>query len=130
MYTMGRELIGASVIPVSGGHTKRQIMLMKDFGTTILTCTPSYALHLADVMKEMGVSKDELCLEGGLFGAEPWSLNFAMQIELQAWGLSLWMSTGLSEVIGPGVAVECPVQRRLAYLGGSLSSRDCGSGHR
>lgn len=108
----GAELIGASVIPVSGGHTKRQIMLMKDFGTTILTCTPSYALHLSDVMKEMGVSKDELCLEGGLFGAEPWSLNLRSQIEKRL-GINALDVYGLSEVIGPGVAVECPVKEGL-----------------
>ena len=108
----GAELIGASVIPVSGGHSKRQIMLMKDFGSTILTCTPSYALHLSDVMKEMGVSKDELCLEGGLFGAEPWSLNLRNEIENRL-GIIALDVYGLSEVIGPGVAVECPVKEGL-----------------
>ncbi|MGB3912118.1 MAG: phenylacetate--CoA ligase, partial [Thermacetogeniaceae bacterium] len=108
----GAELIGASVIPVSGGQSKRQIMLMKDFGSTILTCTPSYALHLSDVMKEMGVSKDELCLEGGLFGAEPWSLNLREQIEKRL-GIIALDVYGLSEVIGPGVAVECPAKEGL-----------------
>ncbi|KUK36907.1 MAG: phenylacetate-CoA ligase [Thermacetogenium sp.] len=108
----GAERIGASVIPVSGGHTKRQIMIMKDFGSTILTCTPSYALYLAEVMEEMGVSKDDLSLEGGLFGAEPWSENLRKQIEGRLGILALDVY-GLSEIIGPGVAVECPVKEGL-----------------
>lgn len=108
----GSERIGASVIPVSGGHTKRQIMIMKDFGTTTLTCTPSYALHLAEVMEEMGVSKEDLNLDGGLFGAEPWSQNLRKQIEGRL-GLTALDIYGLSEIIGPGVAVECPVKEGL-----------------
>jgi len=108
----GAECIGASVIPVSGGHTKRQIMIMKDFGSTILTCTPSYALYLAEVMEEMGISKDDLKLKGGLFGAEPFSLNMRDQIERRL-GLMALDIYGLSEIIGPGVAVECPVKNGL-----------------
>ncbi len=108
----GAERIGASVIPVSGGHTKRQIMIMKDFGSTILTCTPSYALYLAEVMEEMGISKKDLKLKGGLFGAEPWSENMRKQIESRLGILALDIY-GLSEVIGPGVAVECPEKRGL-----------------
>lgn len=112
----GAELIGASVIPVSGGHTKRQIMIMKDFGSTILTCTPSYALHLAEVMEELGVSKDDLSLEGGLFGAEPWSQNLRRQIEKRL-GIKALDIYGISEVIGPGVAVECPEENGLHIWG-------------
>lgn len=108
----GSERIGASIIPVSGGQTKRQLMIMKDFGTTILTCTPSYALHLAEVMEEMGLSKEDLSLEGGLFGAEPWSQNLRNQIETR-FGLTALDVYGLSEIIGPGVAVECPVKKGL-----------------
>ncbi|HAA89450.1 MAG: Phenylacetate-coenzyme A ligase PaaK [Thermoanaerobacterales bacterium 50_218] len=108
----GAERIGASVIPVSGGHTKRQIMIMKDFGSTILTCTPSYALYLAEVMEEMGISKEDLKLKGGLFGAEPWSENMRKQIESRL-GLLALDIYGLSEVIGPGVAVECPEKQGL-----------------
>lgn len=108
----GAERIGASVIPVSGGHTKRQIMIMKDFGSTILTCTPSYALYLAEVMEEMGISKDDLKLKGGLFGAEPFSLKMRDQIERRL-GLMALDIYGLSEIIGPGVAVECPVKDGL-----------------
>jgi phenylacetate-CoA ligase len=87
-------------------------MIMKDFGSTILTCTPSYALYLAEVMEEMGVSKDDLSLEGGLFGAEPWSENLRKQIEGRLGILALDVY-GLSEIIGPGVAVECPVKEGL-----------------
>lgn len=108
----GAELLGASVIPVSGGHTKRQIMIMKDFGSTILTCTPSYALHLAEVMEEMGVSKDDLSLTGGLFGAEPCSENLRSQIEARL-GIKALDIYGISEVIGPGVAVECDAKDGL-----------------
>lgn len=108
----GAERVGASVIPVSGGHTKRQVMIMKDFGSTILTCTPSYALYLAEVIEEMGLSKEDLKLRGGLFGAEPWSLKLREQIEARL-GLMALDIYGLSEVIGPGVAVECPVKDGL-----------------
>ncbi len=108
----GAERIGASVIPVSGGHTKRQVMIMKDFGSTILTCTPSYALHIAEVMEEMGISKEDLKLKGGLFGAEPWSENMRKQIEAR-FGILALDIYGISEIIGPGVAVECPEKKGL-----------------
>lgn len=108
----GAERIGASVIPVSGGHTKRQVMIMKDFGSTILTCTPSYALYIAEVMEEMGISKEDLRLKGGLFGAEPWSENMRTQIEARL-GLTALDIYGISEIIGPGVAVECPAKQGL-----------------
>ena len=71
----GAEKLGASVIPVSGGNTKRQVLIMKDFKPTILTCTPSYALHLAEAAEEMGVSFADLHFKAGVFGAEPWSEN-------------------------------------------------------
>ncbi len=71
----GAERIGASVIPISGGNTKRQIQIMKDFGTTHIACTPSYALYLAETMEEMGIRKEELSLKAGVFGAEPWTDN-------------------------------------------------------
>jgi phenylacetate-CoA ligase len=108
----GAELIGASVIPVSGGHTKRQVMIMKDFGSTILTCTPSYALHLAEVMEEIGISKEDISLQGGLFGAEPWSKNLRKQIERRL-GINALDIYGISEIIGPGVAVECSARDGL-----------------
>ena len=102
----GAEKIGAAVIPMSGGNTKRQILIMKDFGSTILLSTPSYALNLAEVMVEEGVDPKELKLKCGLFGAEPWSESMRKEIErkLNIHALDIY---GLSEVIGPGVASEC-----------------------
>jgi len=102
----GAERLGASVIPISGGNTKRQVMLMKDFGTTVLACTPSYALHIAETMEEMGIDRKELKLKNGIFGAEPWTEELRVEIEtkLQITATDIY---GLSEVIGPGVASEC-----------------------
>jgi phenylacetate-CoA ligase len=102
----GAEKLGASVIPVSGGNTKRQIVIMKDFGPTILTATPSYALHLAEVADEMGVSFANLKFKFGIFGAEPWSENMREEIERKL-NLTAVDIYGLSEVIGPGVSIEC-----------------------
>ncbi|MBC7340990.1 MAG: phenylacetate--CoA ligase [Clostridia bacterium] len=102
----GAECLGASVIPISGGNTKRQVMIMKDFGTTVLTCTPSYALHIAEVMAEMGVKPEETKLRCGIFGAEPWSENMRRNLEAKL-GIDAYDIYGLSEVIGPGVAMEC-----------------------
>jgi len=102
----GAEKLGASVIPVSGGNTKRQIIIMKDFGPTILTATPSYALHLGEVADEMGVSFEDLKFKYGIFGAEPWSENMREEIERKLY-LTAVDIYGLSEVIGPGVAIEC-----------------------
>lgn len=102
----GAEKLGASIIPVSGGNTKRQIIIMKDFGPTILTATPSYTLYLAEVAKEMGVSFEDLKFKFGIFGAEPWSENMRKEIEnkLNLVAVDIY---GLSEVMGPGVAIEC-----------------------
>lgn len=108
----GAERIGASVIPSSGGNTKRQIMLMQDFGSTLLACTPSYALFMAEVMEDMGVNPADLNLKAGIFGAEPWSENMRREIEkkLQIEAYDIY---GLSEIIGPGVAIECPYKTGL-----------------
>lgn len=106
----GAEKIGATVIPVSGGNTKRQIEIMKDFGSTILTCTPSYALYLAETMKEMGIDpRKDLHLKSGVFGAEPWTEEMRKEIEAQM-GIMAIDIYGLSEIIGPGVAIECEYQ--------------------
>ncbi|MEW6720836.1 MAG: phenylacetate--CoA ligase [Thermodesulfobacteriota bacterium] len=102
----GAEKIGAAVIPISGGNSKRQIMLMQDFGSTILTSTPSYALNLAEVMAEEGVDPATLKLKCGLFGAEPWSEAMRKEIERKL-HISAIDIYGLSEVIGPGVSSEC-----------------------
>lgn len=102
----GAERIGASVIPISGGNTKRQLQIMKDFGTTVLACTPSYALHMAEEIKEMGINRNELKLKTGIFGAEPWSYNMRKEIE-ERLGIMAIDIYGLSEIMGPGVAIEC-----------------------
>ncbi len=102
----GAEKLGASVIPVSGGNTKRQVIIMRDFGPTILTSTPSYALHLAEEAEEMGVSFEKLKFKYGIFGAEPWSEQMRQEIERKL-HLKAVDVYGLSEVMGPGVAVEC-----------------------
>jgi phenylacetate-CoA ligase len=102
----GAERLGASVIPISGGNTKRQILIMKDFGPTILTCTPSYALHLAEVAAEMGMGFEDLKFKSGIFGAEPWSENMRTEIERKL-HLNAIDIYGLSEVLGPWVSIEC-----------------------
>ena len=102
----GAERLGASVIPISGGNTKRQILIMKDFGPTILTCTPSYALHLAEVAAETGTGFQDLKFKSGIFGAEPWSENMRNEIERKL-HLNAIDIYGLSEVLGPGVSIEC-----------------------
>ncbi|NCO66202.1 MAG: phenylacetate--CoA ligase [Candidatus Aquicultor secundus] len=102
----GAERIGASVVPISGGNTKRQVTVMEDFGSTILACTPSYALFLAEVAEEMGAA-GSLKLKAGVFGAEPWSNNMRIELEKKLGILAIDIY-GLSEIIGPGVAFECP----------------------
>jgi phenylacetate-CoA ligase len=108
----GAERIGASVIPISGGNTKRQLQIMKDFGTTILACTPSYALFMAEAMQEAGINKEDIKLKAGVFGAEPWSENMRKEIE-ESLGILAIDIYGLSEVIGPGVGSECEYQQGL-----------------
>ncbi len=105
-FHYGAERLGASVIPVSGGNTKRQVMLLQDFGPTVLTCTPSYALYLAEAAEEMGIDIKKLRLRVGIFGAEPWSIRMREEIENKI-GIHAIDIYGLSEVIGPGVSVEC-----------------------
>ncbi len=105
-FHYGAEKLGASVIPISGGNTKRQVIIMKDFGPTILTCTPSYALMIGEVAEEMGVDFREFNFKAGIFGAEPWSEQMREEIERKL-NLKAMDIYGLSEVIGPGVSVEC-----------------------
>jgi phenylacetate-CoA ligase len=102
----GAERLGASVIPISGGNSKRQIIIMQDFGSTVLTCTPSYALFLAETADEMGIDIKKLKLRVGIFGAEPWSEKMRDEIErkLNIQAIDIY---GLSEVMGPGVSIEC-----------------------
>ncbi|MBI4831971.1 MAG: phenylacetate--CoA ligase [Candidatus Lindowbacteria bacterium] len=108
----GAEKIGATVIPISGGNTARQLMVMEDFGVTVLTCTPSYSLQIAEVAEEKGLDMRKLKLRVGFFGAEPWSDEMRKEIEdrLHVRAMDLY---GLTEVIGPGVASECENRRGL-----------------
>jgi phenylacetate-CoA ligase len=102
----GGEKIGATVIPASGGNTKRQIMMLQDFGSTVLTATPSYVLYIAEVAAEMGVDIRELPLRVGILGAEPWSNSMRKEIENKL-NIDAMDIYGLTEVIGPGVSIEC-----------------------
>lgn len=108
----GAEKVGAVVVPVSGGNTKRQVQLLQDFKATVLCCTPSYALYIADEMAEMGVKKEDLSLRIGIFGAEPWSDEMRRQIE-EKLGIKAYDIYGLSEIIGPGVSMDCEHQKGL-----------------
>jgi len=108
----GSERLGALTIPVSGGNTKRQVQILKDFGVTVLACTPSYALLIAETALEMGIDLRDLPLRVGVFGAEPWSENMRRQIE-RTLGVTAIDIYGLSEVMGPGVAAECVHQDGL-----------------
>ena len=102
----GAETVGATVIPISGGNTRRQLQLMTDYGSTVLACTPSYALHLADALAENGYSLADMKLKIGVFGAEPWTENMRLELE-KKWGIKAYDIYGLSEIMGPGVANDC-----------------------
>lgn len=102
----GGEKLGATVIPISGGNTKKQIMIMKDFQSTVLTATPSYVLYLSETLRDMGITKDDLSLKVGILGAEPWSEEMRNSIE-EKLGIDAIDIYGLSEIMGPGVAIEC-----------------------
>lgn len=108
----GCEELGALVVPISGGNTQRQLMLMRDFGTTVLACTPSYALFLAESLEEAGIKREELKLRIGVFGAEPWTEGMREEIEARL-GLKAFDIYGLSEIMGPGVAMECAAHQGL-----------------
>lgn len=105
----GSERLGALTVPVSGGNTKRQVQILKDFGVTTLACTPSYALLIAETAREMGIDPRDLPVRVGVFGAEPWSESMRRQIEDEL-GVTAIDIYGLSEVMGPGVASECTCQ--------------------
>ena len=105
----GAEALGATVIPISGGNTPRQLMLAKDFGATAICCTPSYFLHLIDAAGELGIKMKDLPLRKGIFGAEPWTEGMRQRIEAES-GIKAYDIYGLSEIVGPGVAMECQCQ--------------------
>jgi phenylacetate-CoA ligase len=111
----GAERLGASVIPMSGGNTKKQIMIMQDFGSTVLTCTPSYSLFMAEAAREEGIDFRDLKLRVGIFGAEPWSEAMRGEIEAKL-NLSAVDIYGLSEIMGPGVAIECAQAKKGLHI--------------
>lgn len=102
----GAERLGATVIPVSGGATKRQVLLLRDFGATVICCTPSYSLYLHEAAEEAGIDLRELPLRIGVFGAEPWTEEMRAEIEAKL-GIDALNIYGLSEIMGPGVSMEC-----------------------
>jgi len=108
----GAEALGATVIPVSGGNTDRQIMVLKDFRVTAICCTPSYFIHLIERAAELGVRMRDLPVRVGIFGAEPWTESMRRHIEIEG-GIQAFDIYGLSEIIGPGVAIECPYHHGL-----------------
>jgi len=114
-FHYGAEALGATVIPASGGNTDRQIAVMQDFGATVVCCTPSFFLHMADRAQQMGVDLHALRLRAGVFGAEPWSEEMRQRIQ-QAAGIEAFDIYGLAEIVGPGVAAECAAHQGLHVL--------------
>ncbi|PIE59819.1 MAG: phenylacetate--CoA ligase [Desulfobulbus propionicus] len=111
----GIEKLGAAAIPVSGGNSKRQVTIMRDFGSTVLLSTPSYALNLAEAMELLEIDPASLSLRVGIFGAEPWSENMREEVEKKL-NLKATDIYGLSEVMGPGVAMECLLSRQGMHI--------------
>jgi phenylacetate-CoA ligase len=111
-FHYGAERVGAAVIPISGGNTKRQLLLMHDFGSTVLCCTPSYSLLIAEAAEDDGLDLKSLPLKVGMFGAEPWSERMREEIESRL-GIVALNVYGLSEVIGPGVSIECTEKKGM-----------------
>lgn len=112
----GAETLGATVVPLSGGNTAKQLMLMQDFGTTILCCTPTYALYMAEEAHAGGVDWDKIKVKVGIFGAEPWSEAMRSQLEERWGGITALDIYGLSEVLGPGVASECTCKNGMHIM--------------
>nr|WP_307992663.1 phenylacetate--CoA ligase [uncultured Niameybacter sp.] len=108
----GAERLGAAVIPISGGNTKKQIQLLQEFGSTVIACTPSYILYIGETMKNMGIDPRSTKLHTGIFGAEPWTEEMREQIE-SMFGINAMDIYGLSEVMGPGVSFECVARKGM-----------------
>ena len=108
----GAELLGATVVPVSGGFTERQVKIMTDYGSTVICCTPSYALYIAEVGSEMGIDFSKMPLKIGIFGAEPWTEEMRKEIESRLF-IDAVDIYGLTEIIGPGVSCECTQKKGL-----------------
>jgi len=111
----GAERLGATTVPVSGGGTRRQAMLLRDFGATVICCTPSYSLVLYEIALEAGIDIKDLPLRIGVFGAEPWTNEMRREIETKM-GIKAIDIYGLSEVMGPGVGIECTEAQQGAHL--------------
>ncbi len=111
----GAEELGATIVPISGGGTRRQVMLLRDFGPTVLCSTPSYSLFLFEAAQEAGIPFSELPIRVGIFGAEPWSEEMRQDIESKL-GLIALDIYGLSEIMGPGVAMECAVAQKGLHI--------------
>ncbi|SDN28595.1 phenylacetate-CoA ligase [Desulfonauticus submarinus] len=111
----GAETLGATIVPISGGGTKRQVMLMKDFGSTVLCCTPSYSLYLYETALAQGIDIDSLKLRIGIFGAEPWTEKMRLEIE-KKFKIKALDIYGLSEILGPGVAIECETEQHGLHI--------------
>src|SRR3954468_13854663 len=114
-FHQGAERLGALTIPISGGVTARQALMLRDLQGQVLCCTPSYALHIAQGLREAGIDKSQLALQVGMFGAEPWTEAMRTQIESEL-GLLALNVYGLSEIVGPGVACECPQAREGLHV--------------
>lgn len=110
----GAERLGAITVPVSTGNTKKQLMLMKDFGTNFICCTPSYAIYLAECMEKEGIKPSDLQLKAGIFGAEVWTEEMRQEIQKRL-NIKAYDIYGLSEIIGPGVAMECEAQNGMHF---------------
>lgn len=108
----GSRKLGATVIPISSGNTQKQLMLMRDFNTNLFTCTPSYAMYMAEQAKQAGIDLHALPIKAACLGAEPWSENMRAQIEKE-WGIKAYDIYGLTEITGPGVAFECEAQNGM-----------------
>ena len=123
-FHQGAELLGCAVVPVSGGMTQRQAMLLHDLGGQVLCATPSYALNIAEALAAAGIDRGSLKLRVGIFGAEPWTEELRDELERRL-GLRAINVYGLSEIVGPGVAAECAEGRNgLAHPGRPLPARD------
>ena len=114
-FHQGAELIGCTVVPISGGFTQRQAMLLRDFGGNVLCATPSYALNIAEALERDSIDPRDLKLELGLFGAEPWTEQMRGEIERRL-GLTAINMYGLSEIVGPGVSGECREARSGSHV--------------
>lgn len=114
-FHMGAELLGCTVVPMSGGLSQRQVLMLEDLGGEVLCCTPSYALNIAQTLQEQGVGLERLRLKVGIFGAEPWTEQLRDALEQQL-GIGALNVYGLSEIVGPGVSAECVEVRSGAHV--------------